>query len=93
MTVNIWNWDAGWKVEWYEDGRRQGEMTRFDGIDPEVVTMCADKERLRFKWIAPIKTAHMFRATPASRQSTVEIVATDRFGNQYKTSIQPTKNK
>ena len=93
VTVNIWNWDAGWKVEWYEDGHLQGEMTRFDGIDPEVVTMCADKERLRFKWIAPIKTAHMFRATPASRQSTVEIVATDRFENQYKTSIQPTKNK
>ncbi len=89
VTVNIWNWDKNWKVEWIENGRNMGAMTRFEGIDPEVTKMCADKEKLDFKWISPIKNGHMFRATPTSKTSTVEIVATDSFGNRYTTTIKP----
>ncbi|HAC74085.1 calcineurin-like phosphoesterase C-terminal domain-containing protein [Petrimonas sulfuriphila] len=91
ITVNIWNWDKNWKVEWFENGVNSGEMTRFEGIDPKVAEMCADKDKLEFKWISPIKNEHMFRATPLSKNSTLEIIATDSFGKKYKTTIKPQK--
>jgi len=87
ITVNVWNWDKNWKVEWFENGMNKGEMTRCECIDPEVVKMCADKEKLEFKWISAIKTDHMFRATPQSKNSIIEIRATDPFNNVYKTTI------
>lgn len=87
IIVNIWNWDKNWKVEWFENGTCMGEMTRFEGIDPEVTKMCADKEKLEFTWISPIKNGHMFRATPASKNSVIEIIATDSFGKKYQTTI------
>lgn len=91
VVVNIWNWDKNWKVECFENGRSLGEMTRFDGVDPEVVKMCADKENLPFKWISPMKNGHLFRIMPQSKDSKIKIVATDSFGNKYKTTIQPQK--
>ncbi len=87
VTVNIWNWDKNWKVECIENDRSIGEMIRFEGIDPEVIKMCADKEKLEFKWISPVKNGHMFRMTPTLKNSTIDIIATDGFGNKYKTTI------
>lgn len=87
ICVNVWNWDKNWKVEWFENGIKEGEMTRFEAIDPEVAKMCADKDKLEFKWISPIKTDHMFRARPKSKTSKIKIVATDSFGNTYEVTI------
>ncbi len=87
ITVNIWNWDKNWEVEWYENGQYRGEMKRFEGVDPAVAIMCADKEKLEFDWISPIENDHMFRATPASRNSTIKILAKDSFGETYETTI------
>lgn len=28
VTVNIWDWDPDWKVEWYQDGVSMGELER-----------------------------------------------------------------
>ena len=83
VLVNVWNWDRNWKIEWFENEVKKGEMTRFEAIDPEVVKMCADKDKLEFKWISPIKTDHIFRATPENKKSEIKIVVTDCFGNQY----------
>lgn len=93
VTVNVWNWDKNWKIEWTENGKNWGEMTRFQGIDPEVIKMCADKDELEFKWISPIINEHMFRATPASKGSTIEIIVTDAFGKKYKTTLKSNNSK
>ena len=87
ISANVWNWDKNWKVEWFENGIDKGEMTRFESIDPEVVKMCADKDKLEFKWIAPIKTDHLFRATPQYKNSIIEIRVTDPFNHVYKSTI------
>lgn len=44
--------------------RGGGEMSRFTGYDPEAKAICADKERVEYDWISPVKTEHLFRATP-----------------------------
>jgi len=83
IIVNVWNWDKNWKIEWFENGKNMGEMTRFEGIDPKVTEMCSNKEKLEFNWISPIKTDHIFRATPQNKNSKIKINATDSFGNTY----------
>ena len=87
IIANVWNWDEQWKVEWYENGKRMGEMQRFEGYDPEAKIICSDKERVVYDWIMPIKTEHLFKVTPQNRNAAIEIVVTDRFGNVYKQNI------
>ena len=87
IIVNIWNWDKNWTVEWTENGEKRGEMTQFTGLDPATSEMCADKDKLEFKWISPVPTDHLFRATPESKASKIEIIATNSFGEVYKTSL------
>lgn len=41
-----------------------------------------------YDWIMPIKTEHLFRATPYKKDALVEVRVTDRFGNIYKEKIQ-----
>ena len=83
FTVNVWNWDKQWRVEWLEDGELKGEMTRFSACDPEVVRMCADKEKLEFSWISAEENDHMFRAKPVDPNAKITVRVTDRFGNIY----------
>lgn len=87
IIANVWNWDSQWKVEWYEDGKRMGEMTRYSGYDPEAKRICSDKERVEYDWISPIITEHLFRATPNNEKSHIEVRVTDRFGRVYKQSV------
>ncbi len=87
VIANVWNWDKSWQVEWFENGQNKGAMTRFEAIDPEVAKMCADKDKLEFKWIAPETNGHMFRATPEQPNSLIKIRVTDRFGNVYEETI------
>lgn len=87
IVANVWNWDNLWKVEWYEDGKKMGDMTRFTGFDPEAKVICADKKRVVYDWISPVKTEHLFRATPKNPKAKIEIKVTDRFGKVYKQAV------
>lgn len=87
IVANVWNWDKSWKVEWYEDGVLRGEMERYDGKDPYVNEIYSDKSKLEYKWIYPSVTNHLFRAKPTKEGATVEVVATDRFGNVYRQTV------
>lgn len=89
VIVNVWNWDKTWKVEWKENDKNQGQMTQFSGLDPGVTAMFADKDKLDFKWLQSIRTDHMFRATPRFKNSKIEIIATDHFGEVFKTIVSP----
>lgn len=87
VIVNVWNWDRTWKVEWIENGENRGAMNQFAGYDPGVVKMLADKEKLDFSWIGATKTDHLFKATPLSADSKIEIIVTDYFGEVFKTEL------
>lgn len=90
VIANVWNWDENWKVEWYENGSRIGEMERYTGYDPEAKAICSDKKKVVYDWISPVKTGHLFHATPKNPMAKIEVRVTDRFGNIYRSYL---KNK
>lgn len=87
ITANVWNYDKKWKVEWLEDGKVMGRMRQFTGFDPEAAAICADKKRVVYDWISPVKTTHMFHATPKNPNAKITVRATDRFGNAYEAAV------
>ena len=84
IVVNVWDWDSGWKLAWFEDGERKGEPARRVALDPLSVELHSGPELPpRRKWVEPYATGHLFyvRASPGARRVTIE--ATDRFGRVY----------
>ncbi|MCK5649954.1 MAG: calcineurin-like phosphoesterase C-terminal domain-containing protein [Gemmatimonadetes bacterium] len=87
IVANVWDWDPEWRVLWYEDGERKGEMARRTGYDPLSVELHAgDELPPRREWADPIPTGHLFYA-PASRDARVRVEATDRFGRVYSAEV------
>lgn len=87
LTVNVWNWDPEWKVYWYENGQRMGEMERYNGVDPETAEAYSNKQKLDYKWITARKSNHMFRAKPRNTASAMKVEVIDRFGNSYQLDL------
>ena len=83
VIANVWNYDPLWKVEWCEDGKVMGMMEKFTGFDPYAAVMCRDKEKIRYEWIGPTRTEHLFKAVPTNPESDITVRITDRFGNVY----------
>lgn len=88
IVANVWNTDSQWRVEWLEDGKVMGEMTRFTARDPYTVSLIADRSKLKYSWTSASPTSHMYRATPVNPSARITVRATDRFGNVYE--AQPT---
>lgn len=84
ITANVWNWDPQWKVFWYENGQKMGEMEVYSGLDPETVKAFSNKDDLAYKWISARKNKHMFRAKPTSATVRISVEAIDRFGKKYR---------
>lgn len=87
ITANVWNYDPAWKVQWLEDGKVMGEMTRYSGRDPEMARLSADKSKLRYSWIGAAVTDHLFRAKPVNPGAKITVRVTDRFGNIYSQDV------
>ena len=64
-----------------------GQMIRVTTLDPVAQALCADKEKLEFKWISPMANDHMFRAPLKDKSASVEVRVTDRFGRVYQTKL------
>lgn len=88
VIANVWNWDKNWKVEWMEDGKVMGEMIHYTGYDPYAEAVCADKEKVKYDWISPVTTEHLFRATPHNTDAKIQLKVTDCFGHIYTQSIE-----
>lgn len=88
VTANVWNWDARWKVEWWEDGVAKGEMQQYAGYDQAAVELYKGPELpVRSKGVEPILTDHLFKALPSTGAKNITVKATDRFGTVYTESI------
>lgn len=83
LVANVWNWDPAWKVEWLEDGKVMGEMERFTGYDPLAASVCSDRTVIRYDWISPALTPHLFRALPLDPSASLKVRVTDRFGQVF----------
>lgn len=88
IAANVWNWDPGWKVLWYENGQRKGEMARRIGLDPLSVELHKGEEKPpKRKWVEPVPTAHMFYAPADKSAREIIVEAIDRFGNAYREAL------
>lgn len=88
IAVNIWNWDKSWKVEWYQDGVYKGDMRQELDYDADVVRLLTGPSRpAKYAWAQPLRTDHMFFASPGAQAKKVTIKATDRFGTVYTETI------
>ncbi len=84
ITANVWNYDPAWKIYWYEDGTKQGEMENFKGYDSSIVEFVKNnKQNFKHKGIGATTTEHLFFAVPKSKNSAIRIEVIDRFGKIY----------
>lgn len=86
FIVNVYNYDPGWKVEWYENGSLKGEMTRYWGIDPLAAETYKAGNMKKHTWISATETHHLFRAKPEQPGARIEVKVTDRFGRVYRSA-------
>lgn len=84
VVANVWNYDSTWKVEWFEDGKPMGEMTRFTGTDPNLWRDVVNNgKNYPFPYMGCDITEHIFYALPESETSVITVKATDHNGNVY----------
>jgi len=85
FIVNVYNYDPLWKVEWYEDGVKKGEMTQYWGVDPLAGKLYQPGANAKYSWLEYEKTNHLFKAIPKNKESKLDVKVIDRFGNEYST--------
>ena len=69
--------------------RKRGEMLNISGSDPLIRDYLEkNRQSIKYKWIEPTTTDHLFIARPESKTSTIKIEATDRFGNVYTRNLE-----
>ena len=84
IIANVWNWDTGWKVSWFEDGTHKGEMERFLGYDPLAYKNMFGEDVPEEKGsLEPTRTEHLFSAKPSANAKEIRVEVTDRFGNKF----------
>lgn len=92
VVAKVWNWDPTWKVEWFEDGQRKGEMTRFSSYDPDYLRYLQQNTKGGLETVPgykqPVKTFFYFSASPSLSAKTVKVRVSDPFGNQYEKQIE-----
>jgi len=88
VVANVWNWDAAWKVEWWQDDKAMGAMEQFNGLDPLANDLYLGPQLpAKHKWVEPTLTDHLFAAQPAPGTRQVVVKVTDRFGMEYEEKI------
>ena len=88
FIANVYNYDPQWKVLWYENGVRKGEMQRYWGEDPFAAELYHPGKNKKHSWLSASQTHHLFRAQPENPNSKIVIEVTDRFGNIYKKTLE-----
>lgn len=89
IIANVYNYDPLWKVWWYENDQRMGEMERYWGVDPLAGQLYQPGKNKKHSWLSAGPTYHLFRAKVKDPKAVVSIVVQDRFGNTYKKTLQP----
>lgn len=87
VVANIWDWNPGWKVEWYEDGVYKGAMEHVTDYSPThataMIAQYAPKGKTPSKYRQTKLSGHYFAATPNQYASYVTVCAEDNFGKKW----------
>lgn len=88
VTANVWNSDETWKVEFFEDDVKTGDMSRT--VDYDKGAYIFFKELGKAEPATPNTAStwfqrpnHIYHFKPKSTSAQYKIKATDRFGNVY----------
>ena len=92
ILVNVWNWDAGWKMTVTENGKEL-PFTRIRSYDPLFLAsyVAPRLNNNKSSNINPKGTNHMFLVQASSAESDLNVVVTDRFGNTYMQKVERPK--
>lgn len=89
IVANVWAWEPGWRVVWYEGGERRGEMARRTGLDPLAVRLHGGPDLpAKRAWVDPVPTAHLFYAPVPAGGRDVRVEATDPWGRVYSAGVE-----
>lgn len=87
IVVNAWDWNTGWKVEWYEDGVYKGAMERVSEYSPAHVAQLREiyvpKGKSPARYRRTQVSQHYFTATPSQYASQVTVTVEDNFGKSW----------
>ena len=88
IVANVWDYDPMWKVEYFEDGKKVGDMERFKAQDPLAKELYKDPSSLKRTWVYAAPTENMFKAPISEGAGKLEVRVTDRFGRIYSKIIE-----
>lgn len=89
LLVNVFDYDEGWTVRALE-GSTELKVERVDTYDPlhvvhfNMARMNTNSNAMTFP---TLMTSHMFEVSATSATSSVTVIATDRFGNEYRETV------
>lgn len=76
VVANVWDYDPGCRVEWFQDGRPMGVMERFTDVDQGYASLIEERRN-------DSRTSHLFRCRPRGRYKYITVVLTNRFGERF----------
>lgn len=86
VVANVWDWDAGCRVEYSIDGKPMGAMEQFEGYDP--IHFSSLK-----KPSGATLTRHLFRAMPTEGAREMAVTFTNRFGETFRQTVSLTRTQ
>lgn len=92
VLINIWGYDTQWEIDVTESGNAL-DVERVDVMDPlHIISYNAQRLNVGVApGFATNLTTHMFKVKASSATSTLEIKATDRFGNIFTETMERPK--
>ena len=81
LVANVWGWDPGCTVVWYEGADRRGELSRRIGLDPLSVRLHTGPTLpSRRPWVEPTPTGHLFYTVVPETTRELRVEVTDGWG-------------
>ena len=89
LLANVWDYDEGWSVVWYQDGEFKGPMEQVKDISPtyirQITEVYSGKAIPGFR--RPRQNTHYFTAVPDKDAKEIRIVVTSRFGQSWEQTV------
>ena len=93
LVVNVWDCDPKWTVEWFEDGKRKGQMEQVSELSPihnaELEAKYAPTGKKPKNYRRTIEATHYYAVKPSESAKEITIVIKNRFGKTWRETIHP----
>lgn len=93
VVAKVIGWDVKWRVEWQENGVMMGAMEQIEICDPDYMRYVEEEADYNDIIMARLRRSayphrHYFRCCRTVENSEITIVATDRFGREFRLSVE-----